>query len=300
MAKRMGAKTIEVKSSYLSLISSWKPPDDQPDWQRKRSMRDSKPTQKPRRGTVSNRSLERGLELLRAFGPGAALLGNGDLVERTGLPKATVSRLARTLAEAGYLEHDAGRKAYRLGVPVLSLAQAMRSGSTILQAAAPLIREVAQQRHINVGLAAADREEMVYLESVRYNQRVSLRSIVSGQRVPMELTSLGRAHLATLAQQAFDTLMLSFEQRGRTGWSRLHAEILDAVTSVRERGYCAASWQPEVVALATPLSIPGHACVVLNFSVRTTDAVQAVTHELSAPLLALREEILAEVERIDG
>jgi len=263
-------------------------------------MRDSKPTQKPRRGTVSNRSLERGLELLRAFGPGAALLGNGDLVERTGLPKATVSRLTRTLAEAGYLEHDAGRKAYRLGVPVLSLAQAMRSGSTILQAAAPLIREVAQQRHINVGLAAADREEMVYLESVRYNQRVSLRSIVSGQRVPMELTSLGRAHLATLAQQAFDTLMLSFEQRGRTGWPRLHAEILDAVTSVRERGYCAASWQPEVVALATPLSIPGHACVVLNFSVRTTDAVQAVTHELSAPLLALREEILAEVERIDG
>jgi DNA-binding IclR family transcriptional regulator len=157
-------------------------------------MPENKPTQKPRRGTVSNRSLERGLELLRAFGPGAALLGNGDLVERTGLPKATISRLTRTLAEAGYLEHDVGRKAYRLGVPVLSLAQAMRSGSTILQAAGPLIREIAQKHHINVGLAAADREEMVYLESVRYNQRVSLRNIVSGQRVPMELTSLGRAH----------------------------------------------------------------------------------------------------------
>jgi hypothetical protein len=40
--------------------------------------------------------------------------------------------------------------------------------------------------------------------------------------------------------------------------------------------------------------------VVLNFSVRTTDSVQAVTRELSAPLLALRDEILAEVERIDG
>jgi DNA-binding IclR family transcriptional regulator len=264
-------------------------------------MPENKPTQKPRRGTVSNRSLERGLELLRAFGPGAALLGNGDLVERTGLPKATISRLTRTLAEAGYLEHDLGRKAYRLGVPVLSLAQAMRSGSTILQAAGPLIREIAQKHHINVGLAAADREEMVYLESVRYNQRVSLRNIVSGQRVPMELTSLGRAHLATLAQQAFDTLMLSFEQRGRTGWPRLlHDEILAAVASVRERGYCVASWQPEVVALATPLSIPGHACVVLNFSVRTTDSLQAVTRELSAPLLALRDEILAEVERIDG
>jgi DNA-binding IclR family transcriptional regulator len=264
------------------------------------SMPGSKPAQKPRRGTVSNRSLERGLELLRAFGPGATLLGNGDLAERTRLPKATVSRLTQTLVEAGYLEHDAGRKAYRLGVPVLSLAQAMRSGSTILQAAGPLIREFAQKHHINVGLAAADREEMVYLESVRYNQRVSLRNIVSGQRVPMELTSLGRAHLATLEQEAFNALMLSFERRGRAGWSRLHAEILDAVASVRERGYCAASWQPEVVALATPLPIPGHACVVLNFSVRTADSVQAVTRELSASLLALRDEILAEVERIEG
>ena len=98
-------------------------------------MPDSKPTQKPRRGTVSNRSLERGLELLRAFGPGAALLGNGDLVERTGLPKATISRLTRTLAVAGYLEHDAGRKAYRLGVPLLSLAQAMRGGSAMARTA---------------------------------------------------------------------------------------------------------------------------------------------------------------------
>jgi Transcriptional regulator len=53
-----------------------------------------------------NRSLERGIELLRAFGPGAELLGNGDLAERTSLPKATVSRLTRTLVQEGYLEHD--------------------------------------------------------------------------------------------------------------------------------------------------------------------------------------------------
>jgi DNA-binding IclR family transcriptional regulator len=117
--------------------------------------------------TVLNRSLERGLSLLRAFGPGADVLGNGDFVERTGLPKATVSRLARTLVECGFLEHDASRQVYRLGVPVLSVAHAMRTGSRILQAAVPLMREAAQERHINVGLAAADGDEMVYLESFR-------------------------------------------------------------------------------------------------------------------------------------
>lgn len=46
-------------------------------------------------------ALARGLELLRAFSPDDALLGNRDFAARTGLPKATVSRLAYALTELG-------------------------------------------------------------------------------------------------------------------------------------------------------------------------------------------------------
>ncbi|OYX75975.1 MAG: IclR family transcriptional regulator, partial [Bradyrhizobium sp. 35-63-5] len=35
-----------------------------------------------------NRSLERGVAILRAFRPGSELLGNGELAERTGLARA--------------------------------------------------------------------------------------------------------------------------------------------------------------------------------------------------------------------
>ncbi|MGF6781884.1 IclR family transcriptional regulator [Paraburkholderia sp. GAS334] len=247
----------------------------------------------------SNRSLERGLELLHAFGPGATLLGNGDLAERTGLPKATVSRLTRTLVAAGYLEHDSARRAYRLGLPVLSLAQALRSGSTVLKAAGPLIRDTAQKMHINVGIAGADREEMVYLESIRYNQRASLRTVVSGQRVPMELTSLGRAYLAMQPKAEFAVLMDAFERRGRSGWAGLAREIAQAVAAVHRNGFCVASWQPEVVALATPLVIPGHRLLVLNFSVRTAESQDSVVRELAAPLLRLRDEITVECARLE-
>ncbi|MGK9626070.1 helix-turn-helix domain-containing protein, partial [Salmonella enterica subsp. enterica] len=38
-------------------------------------------------------ALARGLELLRCFRTGESMLGNQDFVRRTGLPKATVSRL---------------------------------------------------------------------------------------------------------------------------------------------------------------------------------------------------------------
>jgi DNA-binding IclR family transcriptional regulator len=77
----------------------------------------------PRGGkSPSNRSLERGIALMRAFRPGSEILGNGELAERTGLSRSTVSRLAQTLVKTGFLQHEPAQHAYRLGVPVLSLA----------------------------------------------------------------------------------------------------------------------------------------------------------------------------------
>ena len=146
-----------------------------------------------------NRSLERGMEILRAFRPGSTLLGNSEIAERTGLSPATVSRLTQTLVVAGMLAHDRSARAYRLAAPVLSLAHAMRSGSTILQVAAPLMRALAESKRINVGLAAPDRDEMVYLESIRYSRRVAFRNVVSGQRVPLDVPD-GPTQLDRVAQ----------------------------------------------------------------------------------------------------
>ena len=102
----------------------------------------------------ANRSLERGIEILRAFRPGSELLANGDLAERTGLSRSTVSRLTQTLVGAGMLHLEAAQRAYRLAPAVLSLAHAMRSGSNVLAIAAPKMRALAERERINVGLAA--------------------------------------------------------------------------------------------------------------------------------------------------
>lgn len=238
----------------------------------------------------ANRSLERGIEILRAFRPGSELLGNGELAERTGLSKSTVSRLTQTLVGTGMLQIDAAARAYRLAPAVLSLSHAMRTGSRVLQAATPHMLELAQQRRINVGLAAPDRDEMVYLESIRYARRVALRHVVSGQRVPMELTSLGRAYLAVAPRASRARLMESFSRR-RAHWRRMEAEIRQAWVDVQSKGYCAASWQPEVVALATPLQVDGF-IYVLNVSVSSAESIAAVSRELAPALLALAQTIL--------
>ena len=247
----------------------------------------SKPGRSP-----ANRSLARGVELLRAFRPGTEVLGNTELAERTGLSPPTVTRLTQTLVGAGLLQQASPGRAYRLAPAVLSLAHAMRSGCPELQTAAPIMREVAERHAINVGLAGPDREEMVYLESIRYSRRVALRTVVSGQRVPMELTSLGRAYLAVAPPARRAALMSVFRRRRRGQWPALQREIDDAIEQVRARGWCAASWLPEVVALAAPLrfsSMP----LVLNVSVSTRDTLPRIADELG-PIL---EET---VQRLEG
>jgi DNA-binding IclR family transcriptional regulator len=246
----------------------------------------------------ANRSLERGVEILRAFRPGSDLLGNGELAERTNLSRSTVSRLSQTLVSTGMLEYDRRQRAYRLATPILSLAHAMRSGSPVLQIVSPMMHRVAEKLKINVGLAAADRDEMVYLESVRYNSKISLRNVVAGQRVPIELTSLGRAWLAVATDAQRQELFAQFKVRRTLNWSSLEREIDESIQSVHLHGYCVASWQPEVVALAVPIVVENYPIYVLNMSVKTQASMDAVANELRLPLSNLANRVCEEIRSL--
>lgn len=243
-----------------------------------------------------NRSLERGLDILRSFRVGTEYLGNGDISERTGLSKSTVSRLTQTLIHSGMLVYDGQRSAYRLAPAILCFGHAMYNSSSLVQHAAPLMREAANELRVNVGLAAADRDEMIYLESIRLSRKITPRTVLTGQRVPMEFTSLGRAYLATISAQKQQALMDQFKsKRCDSRWAVLEAEIFDSIESVRLHGYCAASWQAEVVAISTPLGIRNYQDHILNMSLSTPHPIGEVVAQYSEPLLKLAEKIRASV-----
>jgi DNA-binding IclR family transcriptional regulator len=246
--------------------------------------------------SATNRSLERGVEILRAFRPGSELLGNGEIAERTGLSRSTISRLTQTLVGCGLLQLDAAERAYRLAPPILSLAHAMRSGSRVLAAAAPHMRTLAERRRVNVGLAAPDRDSMVYLESIRYARRVALREVVSGQRVPMELTSLGRAYLAVTKPARRRALLEVFARHRNKQWAGISLEIEKARLDVLRSGYCGAAWQPEVVALSAPL-IADEAVYVLNVSLSTKESIANVAIDLAPDLLRLVDTVRKELSK---
>jgi DNA-binding IclR family transcriptional regulator len=243
----------------------------------------------PRRysgGANGNRSLERGIEILRAFRPGVDTLGNGEIAERTGLPRSTVSRLTKTLVDFGMLDEVQTERNYRLAAAVLSLGHAVRMGSPVLKLLGPLMRAESTRRRLNVGLATADRAMMVYLESIRYNPRATLRSIVAGQQVPMDLTSLGRAYLAGVPEADREKLIAQFRRRNATTTKALVAEVQKSIRSVKRDGYCAVSWQPGVLAVATPIVLEGLPVYALNMSMQDTEPTERLAAEIGEYLIA--------------
>lgn len=244
-----------------------------------------------------NRSLRRGVAIIRAFKPGLTLLGNAELAERTGLAKSTISRLTQTLVEAGLLEHDRPSRAYRLAPAVLSLAHAMRLSSPILTAIGPLLRAQAAAWRINVGLAAADGDAMVYLESFRYSHRVRFRTVVSGARVPIELTSLGRAYLWALPAAERGAALAAIAERRPREWPRLAREIEHSFAELGRAGFCTVRWQPRALAVATPIRTDTLAPHALNLSIASDEPLAAGSRRLGPLLLDLHARCQEELAR---
>lgn len=112
----------------------------------------------------------------------------------------------------------------------------------------------------------------------------------------MELTSLGRTYLATLPASDRHALAMTFKQRRPRAWPALSAEIAAALSSIAAVGNCAASWQPEVVAVAAP-PLSTDMAYAVNVSALTAEPV---VNRLPPKLLTLRDPIHIALDRSSG
>ena len=142
-------------------------------------------------------ALVRGLQILRAFTPADSSLGNQELIERTGLPKATISRLTYTLVGLGYLVYDSMLGRYSIGPGTVSLGYSGLISSAVIHMAKPLMQELAFETGVAVAMGMRDGLEMVYVANCRPETPVTLRLNV-GSRLPIWQTSMGLAYLAAM------------------------------------------------------------------------------------------------------
>ncbi len=240
------------------------------------------------RQTGGSQSLERGLMLLRAFRVGSSSLTNAELAARTGLPRPTVSRLTRSLVDAGFLRYDTTERAYRLAAVMLSLADAFRHASVVPEVALPLMRRIAEDKKVNVGLAVADQTAMVYLASVRHSgDSVSrTRRVVPGTRVPMEATAIGLAYLAALPAAVRADLVEEITEKAGEPCPVLQKEVARGIAQAQALGYCTANYQPgHLTAVGAAFQGPDHQWYGLNISFPHKASEKRRDVERYAPLL---------------
>lgn len=170
--------------------------------------------------------LAKGFALLRCFVNEPRPMGNSELVERLQLPRATVSRLCRTLYQLGYLDWDPGIDKYFVGAQVLALGYPYLLGLQVRHIAHPMMQQVADSIEGAVSMGVAHHLEVTYLESCIHKEGTPAKPGAGATRSVLT-TAMGRAYLATLSKDNL-TRILADAKRERP--DEYHAHI-DAVRS---------------------------------------------------------------------
>lgn len=215
------------------------------------------------------RSFERGLRVIRAFGPGTPSMTLAEVGRSTNLNRATARRLLQTLEHLGYVRRRDDR--FELTARVLDLGYAYLSSFGLPELAVPYLEELSEALHESSSVGVLDDTDVVYISRVAAN-RVMTVSIGLGSRFPAYCTSLGRVLLAALPDDHVAALWEASKPQPLTPKTVTTLEgLLGALQIVRGRGWAMVDQELEegVRSIAAP---------ILNGAGITVGAMNVSTH----------------------
>ncbi|WP_420997876.1 IclR family transcriptional regulator [Cupriavidus sp. 30B13] len=180
--------------------------------------------------------LAKGFALLRCFIDEPRPLGNGELAARLQLPRATVSRICRTLFELGYLDWDPKLDKYFVGAQVLALGYPYLAGLQVRHAARPLMQALADRMEGAVSMGVAHRLDVTYLLTCTHNDNNPARPGVGAVRSVLS-TAMGRAFLATLSKAEFEQLMQAARRERADEYAACYDTVCHNVAHYPKRGF---------------------------------------------------------------
>lgn len=199
-------------------------------------------------------TLAHGLSLLQCFRVTSPVLSNKELAERSGLSKATVSRLTNTLLARGLLTYDAHLRRYQLGPTTLSLGYPLLASLRVRQIARPLMKALADHASGSVSLGIRDRTSMVYIETSRGHDAADFRPDI-GASLPIMNSAMGRAWLAQASEAASSGVLEELSRLQPQDMDANAKVIAQARKDLAEKGCCISrgEWQHDVHAIAVPM-----------------------------------------------
>jgi IclR family transcriptional regulator, pca regulon regulatory protein len=252
------------------------------------------------RNTDFAQSLERGLAVIRAFGPDRPRLTLSDVARHTGLTRATARRFLLTLVELGYVDFDG--RLFWLRPQVLDLGYSYLSGLTTPEVALPYMEDLTAKVSASTSLCVLDRGDIFYVAHVPASRMLAVRVPV-GTRVPAHATATGHVLLAALPaeqrRQWLDTARL--EQLTPKTLTARH-ELTAELDMVFRNGYALGDQglEENLFAVAVPVT-DGRGSVVAALGISTqavTPAAQPQHDDYLAALLETAAQVSVQLRRI--
>lgn len=147
-------------------------------------------------------SLQRGLDVIKAFSREDPELTLSEIAVRTGLTRAAARRFLLTLRDLGYVESD-GRH-FSLRPRVLELGYSYLSSLPVWEVAKPYLEELAAQVNETTSASVLDGTDIVFVARVE-TKRIMSMNLGVGSRLPAWATAMGRVLLADVSQGELDT-----------------------------------------------------------------------------------------------
>jgi DNA-binding IclR family transcriptional regulator len=204
-----------------------------------------------------NQSLARGLAILEAFSRTRPELGIRELSRLLGLDKSIVHRLARTLAERGFLEQSPDTQRYRIGARAFTVGQQYAVASGLGEAALPILRGLTRDHELNAYLGTLSEGAVVYLLALQSAGPIVIRA-APGARAHVHSTALGKVLLAAQPDEVVRRILGSGPLPRLTPATMTDpGAVLDHVRDARRRGYavCDEENLPGVLAVGAPVRV---------------------------------------------
>jgi IclR family mhp operon transcriptional activator len=212
------------------------------------------------------RSLVRGLDLLAALNernPATV----AELTEASGLPKATVIRLLKTLRAEGYVAREPSGEGYRLTPYVRRLSRALHRENELFHAARPVLYELVQRTLWPLQLLIAEGESMLIEVNTRQVAPIAVRGLDT-TRFPILGSASGLVLLAWMPAEERAELLARIARTGepQAALAGDAAEIERQIADIRERGHGVRVWTAitnRIFIVAVPVLVGGHAAASL-------------------------------------
>jgi len=232
-------------------------------------------------------AIARGLDVIRAFGPGQPVMSLAGVAGASGLPRPTARRILLTLEQLGYVR-QVGAGGYELTPRVLDLGMSYVLSRGLWEVARPHMEALVSRTRESSSIAQLDGSDIVYVARVAVPKIVTL-AVTIGTRFPAMQTSLGKVLLAALPLTEAEQVLAEPSRSGITPrWQPDATERAASLREVRARGWALTDEQlaPGIRSVAVPLRDgDGRVIAALNVNSHAAETPLEVLTGKHLPLL---------------